>query len=354
LVGQRNQDEVADQQWHAGSRFSMSKTGETALGEEKVVEPSTGLLGWRSIASVPFRWVERFRFQITLSLLIAAFLVAALWRDVTVSNHSGEQGVYWSRFFGGTSDRILGEGIHFKFPWDEIIVYNTRVMEWHGKTGMLTRDGMEINVEWSARYRVDPSRLPLLHRMVGPMYAEKVIVPEVISSIRQVLGNYTADQIYARDEVGLVQELDVRVGAHVREHHPLFLEKLVLTRLDLPPAMAKGIVDKLLFEQSLLAYRYRLQAEEEESKRKEVEAKGIKAFEQTSGISILKWRGIEATQDLAKSPNAKIIVMGTGQASLPVLLNADQAEAAVPARKSDSLPSSSNSASLPGPASGAK
>ena len=306
-------------------------------GERITPAGAAVVAGWRYWLNHPARWIRRHHFQLTLSLLIAAFLLVALWREVVVSNYSGEQSVYWSRFFGGTSDRILGEGVHFKFPWDEIIVYNTRVTEAHGKTGMLTRDGMEISVEWSARYRVEPSKLPFLHRDVGPLYAEKVIIPEVISSLRQVLGNYTAEEIYARDEGGLIQELDKRVKERVQRYHPLILERLMLLRLDLPPSMAKGIVDKLLFEQTLLAYRFRLGAEEEERKRKLIEAQGIREFESITGVSILKWRGIDATQELAKSPNAKIIIMGTGQNQLPILLNADQPGPSIPASTTSTL-----------------
>lgn len=284
------------------------------------------------------QWLGRQRFYITLSLLIAAFVMTALWREVVVSNYSGEQSVYWSRFFGGTSNRILGEGAHLKFPWDEIIVYNTRVTESNGKTGMLTRDGLEINIEWSARYRVVPAQLPLLHRTLGPMYAQKVIVPEVISSLRKVLGNYTAEEIYAFDEAKLVEEIDKAVKIQVARFHPLVLESVLLLRVDLPAAMARGIVEKLLFEQSLLAYRFRLQAEEQEGKRKLIEAAGIKEFERITGVSMLKWRAIDATQELAKSPNAKIIIVGTGQNSLPVLLNADQTTPSMPSSATSSLP----------------
>jgi regulator of protease activity HflC (stomatin/prohibitin superfamily) len=308
---------------------------------------------WRYWLNQPARWIRRNQFQLTLSLLILSFLLVAFWREIVVSNYSGEQSVYWSRFFGGTSDRILGEGVHFKFPWDEIIVYNTRVQEAHGKVGMLTRDGMEINVEWSARYRVDPSKLPWLHREVGPMYADKVIIPEVISALRQVLGNYTAEEIYARDEMGLIQELDSRAKLHVQRFHPLILERLVLLRLDLPPAMAKGIVDKLLFEQTLLAYRFRLGAEEEERKRKLIEAQGIREFEDLTGISMLKWRGIDATLELAKSPNTKIVIMGTGQNNLPILLNADSPGPSIPAGTTSTLPAGHTKV-LPDPASGKK
>ena len=331
----------------------MSSVDEPFSDDHQLVDPISRESPWRSYVRRPVQWIDRNRFQITLSFLIATFTVVALWREVVVANYSGEQSVYWSRFFGGTSNRILGEGVHFKFPWDEIVVYNVRVMEVHDKTGMLTSDGMEINVEWSARYRVEPLKLPLLHREVGPRYADKVIIPEVISSIRQVLGNYTAEQIYARDEAGLIKELDTRAREAVRQNHPLILERLVLTRLDLPTAMAKGIVEKLLVEQNLLAYRFRLGAEEAERKRKLIEAQGIREFEQITGVSILKWRGIDATQELAKSPNTKIVIMGTGQNSLPVLLNVDQTGPSIPVGTTSSVPISRNTV-LPNKMSGAQ
>jgi regulator of protease activity HflC (stomatin/prohibitin superfamily) len=293
----------------------MSESGDAAAARP--------ISGWRRF--MPSRqWRRRRRFDITLTALIVSFALLVLWRDVVVSLHSGEQGVYWSRFFGGTSDRYFGEGAHLKFPWDEIVVYSTRIEEAHGSTLILTEDGMEVNVAWSARYRVNPSRLPLLHRTLGLNYAGKIVVPEVVSTLREVLGNYSAEEIYSRDEKSLSNELQATAEKGVEGYHPIIFEKVVLLKLDLPPDMAKGIVEKLLAEQRMLSYEYRMQAEEQEKRRKRVEAEGIAAFEQISGISILKWRGIEATETLAQSPNAKIIVMGTGSNELPILLNADQ------------------------------
>jgi len=332
----------------------MSAT-DTSPGDARPADPPRAQDGGDGARRKRTRWLDRNRFQITLMLLIAAFLLAALWREILVPKRSGEQGVYWSRFFGGTSDMLLGEGTHLKFPWDDIIIYDTRVQEIHNSTGMLTKDGMRVSVEWSARYRIQPDQLPDLHRNVGPDYAQKVIIPEVISGLRKVIGNYTAEFIYAQDEFSLLKEIDDTVKAQVQRFHPLILENVLLLRLDLPQEMAKGIVDKLLFEQTLLAYRFRLSAEEEERKRKIIEADGIREFENRTGISMLKWRGIEATQDIAKSPNAKIVIMGTGHANLPVLLNADAgttptpaAPAAAPARPAATLPPSNTpGATLP-------
>ncbi len=291
-----------------------ARAGDAQSDAEKAGEESAhGLLGR----------LRKYRFGITLSLLITAFFVVVMWRDVLVAKYPGEQGIYWSRFFGGTYDIVLGEGTHFKLPWDEIYVYSTRVMKVNDTTVLLTKEGMEIVVNWAARYRVDPAHLPELHRNLGPDYANKVVVPEVVSSLRQVFGKYSAEEIYAKSEEDLLEEIDDRARTRLEMFHPIIFETMLLLSLSLPREMQQGIVDKQLYEQRLLSYDFRLRAEEEEKKRKIIEAQGIKAFEETSKVSILKWRGIDATIELAKSPNTKIVVMGTGQNSLPLLLNAD-------------------------------
>jgi hypothetical protein len=68
-----------------------------------------------------------------------------------------------------------------------------------------------------------------------------------------------------------------------------------------------------------------------ERQRRAIEAEGIREFEDNTHVSFLKWRAMEATEHLAASPNTKIVVMGTGQGQLPVLLNTDE-----PAREAPS------------------
>ena len=95
-------------------------------------------------------------------------------------------------------------------------------------------------------------------------------------------------------------------------------------KLELPADVTKGIENKKVAEQTLQTYVYRLASQEQERKRQVIEATGIKEFEKISGVSVLKWRGLAVTSELASSPNSKIIIMGTGEKSLPLLLNTDK------------------------------
>jgi regulator of protease activity HflC (stomatin/prohibitin superfamily) len=258
-----------------------------------------------------------------LSLLLSIFLVVLLWHTIVIFNHPGQQGVYWSRFFGGTSDRILAEGAHFKFPWDDIIQYDIRLREHSGDLVVLSRDGLEMNVKWSMRYRPLSRSLPLLHKTIGPDYAERLVIPETISTLRQVLGNYRAEDIFAFDEKSLLEQLTATAGKKFQAY-PITIDIIHVLQLRLPKDMADGIIKKLLYEQETLAYQYRIEAATAEKQRLKIQAEGLKQFEQISNVPILKWRGIDATIDLAKSPNSKIIVIGTDSKQLPLLLNSGQ------------------------------
>jgi regulator of protease activity HflC (stomatin/prohibitin superfamily) len=269
------------------------------------------------------RRIDRNRFNLALGSLVAAFVLVYCWDFIAVTIRSGHQGVYWSRFFGGTRDMILKEGTRFKLPWDEVIIYDIRSREIHDSSKFLTKDGMELVMDWSTRYRLVSDRLPELNRTIGPNYVKVVVYPEMVDAIRLIVGRYRADEIYATLETTLPQNFNQEIS-QAQHKLPIDFQDVMILKLTLPEQIATGIQNKLIAEQNMLSYVFRLNMEEQERRRKNIEAQGIAEFEQKSGISILKWRGLEVTADIAKSNNSKIIIMGTGEQSLPLLLNADK------------------------------
>jgi prohibitin 1 len=261
--------------------------------------------------------------RLVLGALFAAFFIVAFWDSIFVPIKSGEQGVYWSRFFGGTSNRIIGEGTQLKFPWDEIAIYSTRIQNVSQTTKLLTRDGLEVGLTWAVRFHLNPRRIPEIHRMIGPDYITTNLIPQIISVMREVVGDHTAEEIYTLPEHELLGEVEKEMHGYAFRSGRMVRDDLFFLAIDLPDTMENAIIGKLINEQKMLAYRYRLRTEEDEKKRKEIEAQGIKAFQEISGVSILKWQAIEVTRDLGKSPNAKLIFMGASANALPVLLNAD-------------------------------
>jgi regulator of protease activity HflC (stomatin/prohibitin superfamily) len=290
-------------------------------------------------------WYKRHSLTINLGALTTVFFVVAVWQWISVVIPAGYVGVRWYRFVGGTDTQtIYSEGSHFIWPWDRVTMYDTRLQQFSRDFDVLTRDGMMMTVNIACRFRLNETMIGLLHKHVGAEYMENLLVPVVGSFARIVFsqnstdGVYTDRRIAVQDEIkhAVTAELDHNLGQPDRSKAPwLYLDDVLVRSMRFPPEVQAAVNRKMEQYQLREEYAYRLQREELESKRKEVEAQGIARFQTIVGAGIsdtyLRWKGIDATLALAQSSNAKIVVIGTGKDGLPLILNgADAPPAAAP------------------------
>ena len=249
-------------------------------------------------------------------------LVAALMTVGCVRIDSGQAGVLW-KMFGGTQPEVYGEGLQIIAPWNRMYVYSVRRQDVKERLHILASNGLSVELESSVRFRPDPLKLAKLHTEVGPRYYEVILGPILRSQAREVGGRYLPEEIYATKREELAAAIFEAVKGQL-DDKDIILEAILIRDVQLPDNIKKAIAEKLEEEQKALKMQYVLQREEREAERKQIEAKGIAAFQKvvSEGISpaLLKWKGIEATQHLATSPNTKIIVIGSGENSLPVIL----------------------------------
>lgn len=262
------------------------------------------------------------------------FLVAFFWRSIFVVVGPGQAGVLYRLFRGGTvTDQVYGEGLQIIAPWNGLFIYNARVQQVPDSFTVLSQDGLEIKVEVSIRFRPQYNELGLLHKNIGPDYVEKVVKPEIQSEFRFVLGQYKPEEIYTSQGF-IVQTVVQGALAEIGERY-ILLDDLLLKSVTLPKTVAESIESKLRAQQLAQEFDYRLQTESKEAQRKKIEAQGIRDFQDTitgEGISeqFLRFKGIEATLELARSPNAKTVIIGGGNDRLPIILDG--------ASRSDGLP----------------
>ena len=268
-------------------------------------------------------WFRDYSIYMAIAILVVLFFVVLASNRIIHNIGPGERGVRWSRFGGGTVlTETYPEGLRLIFPWDRMYVYSVRVQEIHDTVTVLSSNGLPITVAYSCRFHPFPTSLPDLHQRYGPQYAETLVQPEVISALRVVIGNYRPEDIYARDEAGLLDEIFTVLQANLT-NHDIVVQDVLVKELRLTQELEAAINEKLIQEQNALKYEFTLKSEEGERQRKVIEAQGIKAFSDISRIDILKWRGLQATEALAKSANTKVIVIGTGQ-QLPIILGSDK------------------------------
>ncbi len=258
--------------------------------------------------------------------VISLIVVLYLSSEIFITIKSGERGVLYKRFGGGTDfETSFNPGFHIKSPWNEIYVYNVRENIINEKMDVLDKSGLSISVDVSVRFFPVYSRVAYLHEYFGENYVELLVKPEVRSTVRRVMGRFTAEEIYstkrAEVEDAIIKETEEILKS---KNNNIQMQALLIRSINLPDQIKNAIELKLQQEQEALAYQFRLQREESEAERKRIEAEGIAKFNDIINASlsqqILKQRGIEATLELAKSPNAKVVVVGSGDDGLPLIL----------------------------------
>jgi regulator of protease activity HflC (stomatin/prohibitin superfamily) len=262
-----------------------------------------------------------------ISLVLLLCLVVAFFFDRSViSIHSGEFGVLWRRLGAGTViDRVYSEGLHIILPINKMYIYSIRKQQVTEAIDVLTLDGLTVRVKFSARYYLDKDTLPMLHQRVGPDYVNVVVLPEVRSVIRTLFGQFKPEDIYTSQlsmQVRVSELSKVRLASRF-----VTLDDVPIEAITLPIKISEAIEAKMAQQQREGEYVYRLSIARKEAERMHIEAKGIQFYNDTISKSltpsVLKWHGIQATQELAKSPNAKTVVIGAGDSGLPLILGKD-------------------------------
>jgi regulator of protease activity HflC (stomatin/prohibitin superfamily) len=263
---------------------------------------------------------------ITTGVVIFIALIAILiFSNATfLTVDAGERGVLFKRFSGGLDKETIYEpGFHIIAPWNNMFVYNVREQQLEEEMEVLSSNGLNIKVDITVRVNPKFDQIGYLHETFGLDYLNSLVRPEVRSSVRQILGQFTPEELYStrRDEVqSLIQEnLEETLGNNYVD-----LRATLIRDIELPEKVRTAIEEKIEAEQLALKYEYILAQERKEAERKIIEAEAKAQANQILNASltqnILRDKGIEATLELANSPNSKVIVVGSGESGLPLIL----------------------------------
>ena len=263
---------------------------------------------------------------VILATLAMGICGVVMFDRVVVLIHPGELGVLWRCLGGGTQmDTVYREGLHLILPINRMYVYNVRKQQIPDSIDVLTVDGLTVKVHYSVRYYLENDTLPMLHQRVGPDYVNVLVKPEVRSVIRTIFGQYKPEEIYTSQRA-IQERVSVLSKSHL-EARFMALDDVPIESITLPEKISEAIEAKMGQQQLDEEYAYRLSIAVKEAERRRIESAGIRLFNETIdhslSPSVLAWHGIQATQELAKSANAKVVVIGAGKSGLPIILGKD-------------------------------
>lgn len=263
--------------------------------------------------------------KIGLPILFAVVVLIILIAKSTVTIDSGEAGVLYKTFGGGvvTDEPPLNEGFHFVAPWNRVFIYEVRQQALNETMQVLSSNGLEINLDATVWFQPSYANLGSLHQERGVDYVQRVLQPAIRSAARSVVGRYIPEQLYASKREAIQQEIFDETQLLLKNQFVQINEVLVRD-VSLPATIKEAIERKLRQEQESLEYEFRLTKAEQEAERQRIDAEGKARANQILSASlndqVLREKGIQATVELAKSPNTKVVVIGSGGDGMPLIL----------------------------------
>lgn len=255
---------------------------------------------------------------IPYSLIV--FIVGILLSSL-VSIPTGSVGVL--TLFGKVDPNEIHEGLHSINPLKSVHILSIRTQEIFEHADVPSKEGLTVGLEVSLLFRIEPTKASNIYQTIGENYKEIIIIPTLRSSIRNVTVNHEAKDLYTsgRELIAgqIFKELEKTLG-----ERGIITENVLLRKIVLPNQVQEAINNKLAAEQDAERMKFVIQKEEQEANRKRIEAKGIADFQNIvrQGIDerLLKWKALESVKELAKSNNAKFIILGD-KSGLPIIVN---------------------------------
>ncbi|NOS92727.1 MAG: prohibitin family protein [Cyclobacteriaceae bacterium] len=256
--------------------------------------------------------------------IIGFFIVLALSSNLFYTIGPSEKCIIFYPFGKGLDkENVIGPGYHMKAPWNEKTVYDVSEISSDENMDITDKNGLPIHVDVTVRFSPQIDKIGFLHEKFKGEYQARFVTPEARSITRQIMAQFTAEEIYSTKRAEVEATIKLETEKKFKANYVNFIDILIRS-IKLPEQIRTSIENKLQQQQEALAYQYRLDKEKSEAERKRIAAEGESRANNIINNSLtdklLKMRGIEATLELSKSPNTKVIVIGSGKDGMPLIL----------------------------------
>lgn len=289
---------------------------------------------WFDLNRQGILWMRRHLIEIVCALAFLTASVVVLWPLIYLKIPSGHLGVIYKPFFEGVDlDKTLSEGIHFIWPWDKVFTYSIQLQKSTFDLDILTSDLLKSKVTVAVEYSAESQTLPYLHKYVGLDYVEKLIVPQLTSVTRQLVGKLSSSNAFTESLESVNNDIAINADqvlidgfmpAGLINFRLIRVSDVQITKVSFPEIYEKAVENKMVEKANAQAGLFRIEAARYEATRKSVEAEGIRKFQDTvaGGLTenYLRFVGITATEKLAESNNSKVVIFGNNPSGLPLIL----------------------------------
>lgn len=274
------------------------------------------------------------RFSRPLKFVGLIIILLGLASSTVKQIDAGRVGV--QSLFGNVQEGTLTSGLNFVNPLVDVAEFDTRTQNYtmsgvhdEGKQAgddairVLSSDGLEVVIDLTVLYRVQPEQAPTILKKIGTEYEDVIVRPITRTRIRDISAYYEAVALYSTKRDEFQGKIFKAIEADFKARG-LVLEQLLVRNINLPESVKKTIESKINAEQEAQKMQFVLQKEKQEAERKRVEAQGISDYQRIITTTLtdkqLQYEMIKAQKEIATSPNSKVIIMG-GKGNTPIMIN---------------------------------
>jgi regulator of protease activity HflC (stomatin/prohibitin superfamily) len=228
--------------------------------------------------------------------------------------------------FGKVQNDVLESGLHIINPLVDVTLFSIQTQNYtmsavHSEgevqgddaIRVLSSDGLEVTIDLSVLYKVDPIKAPFIMQNIGLDYVDKIVRPVARTAIRDNAVNYAAVDLYSTKRQEFQDKINRTIFLSFAKRG-LELQQILVRNISLPASVRASIESKIQAEQDAQKMQFVLQKERQEADRKRVEAQGIADYQKilSTGLSDkqLQYETIKAQKEIALSPNTKVIIIG--------------------------------------------
>ncbi|VVB96602.1 SPFH domain / Band 7 family protein [uncultured archaeon] len=233
-------------------------------------------------------------------IFIIAIIVGGVAWAASVIIPAGHVGVV--DYFGQVQDEELGPGFYVINPLKHVQKINIQTQEQEFKEirGTLTREGLEVVLDASIIWHIEPDKASDIYKTVRGSYGETLIIPNFMGLLREEIKKYTAEDIYT----GKSTEIEIAVESSLKQTlatRGIIVERVLFRGLTLPPDVTNAIQAKIREKQAVEQMKFTVEKQRLEAERVIIEANATAQsnFIKSKSITpeLISWEFVQALKE---------------------------------------------------------
>jgi len=239
--------------------------------------------------------------RIVVPIIIGVIIISVIAVSSVRVVDAGNRGIL-VQFGNVDTDVSLDEGLHFVVPFrDNVVQIEVRTQKIVESATSASKDLQDVSTQVALNYHVNPDRAQVLYQQLGPDYSNRVIIPAIQESVKQVTARFNAEELITNRET-VKNQIEEQIKARLAPYN-VVVDALSITEFAFSQQFTTAVESKVEAQQRALQAQNELRRIQIEAQQNEAQAIG----EQKANIA--RAEGIKQSNVLQAEGEAQAITI---------------------------------------------